>query len=79
MFDVEHFEPIINPPSSITLAVASALPSAVVRDEALHIGRVMKLTAACDHRIIDGATAGRFMMDLRRLLESPGELLGDEA
>jgi pyruvate dehydrogenase E2 component (dihydrolipoamide acetyltransferase) len=79
MFDVEHFEPIINPPSSVTLAVSSALPTAVVRDDALHIGKVMKLTAACDHRIIDGATAGRFMMDLRRLLESPAELLDQGA
>jgi pyruvate dehydrogenase E2 component (dihydrolipoamide acetyltransferase) len=78
MFDVEHFEPIINPPSSVTLAVASALPTAVVRNDALYIGKVMKLTAACDHRIIDGATAGRLMMDLRRLLESPDELLGEE-
>jgi pyruvate dehydrogenase E2 component (dihydrolipoamide acetyltransferase) len=75
MFDVEHFEPIINPPSSITLAVSTALPAAVVRDEALAVGRVMKLTAACDHRIIDGATAARFLQDLRALLQDPEGLL----
>ncbi|MHC4789300.1 MAG: 2-oxo acid dehydrogenase subunit E2, partial [Planctomycetota bacterium] len=76
MFDVEHFEPIINPPSAVTLAVASALPAAIVRDDALHIGRVMKLTAACDHRIIDGAAAARFVAALRQLLENPDELMG---
>jgi pyruvate dehydrogenase E2 component (dihydrolipoamide acetyltransferase) len=76
MLDVEHFEPIINPPSAVTLAVASALPSAIVRDGALHVGHVMKLTAACDHRIIDGATAARFLKDLRILLEDPDRLLG---
>ncbi len=77
MLDVEHFEPIINPPSSITLAVSSALESAVVRDGELSVGRVMKLTAACDHRIIDGATAARFLHDLRLLLEEPEQLLED--
>ena len=49
----------------------------VVADgDAFRIGRVMKLTAACDHRIIDGATAARFLMDLRKLLEDPDTLLG---
>jgi pyruvate dehydrogenase E2 component (dihydrolipoamide acetyltransferase) len=75
MFDVEHFEPIINPPSSVTLAVSSALPAVLVRDEAIHVGRLMKLTAACDHRIIEGAAAARFLSDVRALLESPERLL----
>jgi pyruvate dehydrogenase E2 component (dihydrolipoamide acetyltransferase) len=74
MFRVDEFAPIINPPSAITLAVASALPATVVRDDAIHIGRVMKLTAACDHRIVDGVTAARFMQDLAGLLESPDAL-----
>jgi len=78
MFGVEHFEPIINPPSSVTLAVSSALPAALVKDAAIHIGMVMKLTAACDHRIIDGAAAARFLSDLRALLESPDRLLGGQ-
>ena len=75
MLDVEHFEPIINPPSSITLAVASALPTPLVRDGAVYVGQVMKLTAACDHRIVDGATAARFLKDLRALLEEPSGLM----
>jgi len=74
MFDVEHFEPIINPPSSITLGVASALPEAVIRDGAIHVGKVMKLSASCDHRIIDGVTGARFMARLVELLEHPDEL-----
>jgi pyruvate dehydrogenase E2 component (dihydrolipoamide acetyltransferase) len=75
MFDVEHFEPIINPPSAVTLAVGSALPAAIVRNGALYVGKLMKLTAACDHRIIDGATAARFLVELRQLLEHPEALL----
>ena len=75
MFGVEHFEPIINPPSSITLGVASALPEAVIRDGAIHVGKVMKLSASCDHRIIDGVTGAKFLARLVELLENPDELL----
>ena len=78
MFDVEHFQPIVNPPSAVTLGVASALPTPVIRDDAIFFGKVMRLTASCDHRIIDGAAAARFMMTLRALLESPEELLRGE-
>jgi pyruvate dehydrogenase E2 component (dihydrolipoamide acetyltransferase) len=78
MLDVEHFEPIINPPSSITLAVSAALPAAVVREGAIYLGSAMKLTASCDHRIVDGATAARFLKDLSALLEAPEDLLEGE-
>ena len=75
MFGVEEFQPIINPPSSITLAVASALPAPVVRGEAIYLGKVIRLTASCDHRIIEGATAARFMQTLSECLENPDRLL----
>jgi len=79
MFDVEHFQAIINPPSAITLGVASALPAAVVRGDAIHIARVMRLTLSCDHRIIEGAAAARFLSTLKGLLEDPDALLESRA
>jgi pyruvate dehydrogenase E2 component (dihydrolipoamide acetyltransferase) len=75
MLDVEHFQPIINPPSSVTLGVSSALPSPVVEGDSIHIGQVMRLTMSCDHRIVDGATAARFLNALKTLLEAPDALL----
>ena len=77
MFNVEQFEPIINPPSAITLAVASALAMPVVEGDKIVVGRVMKLTLSCDHRIVDGVTAARFLAELKRLLENDGELLAE--
>jgi pyruvate dehydrogenase E2 component (dihydrolipoamide acetyltransferase) len=29
------------------------------------------VTVSCDHRIIDGVVAGRFLEELKRLLENP--------
>jgi pyruvate dehydrogenase E2 component (dihydrolipoamide acetyltransferase) len=78
MFDVEQFEPIINPPSAITLAVASALPAPVVKGDKIEVGQVMKLTLSCDHRIVDGVTAAKFLAELKRLLENDSELLAEE-
>lgn len=75
MFHVEQFESIINPPSSVTLAVASVLDVPVVKDGKVQPGKVMKLTASCDHRIVDGVTAARFMSDLQLALEHPDDLL----
>jgi len=78
MFDVEQFEPIINPPSAITLAVASALAAPVVEGDKIEVGRVMKLTLSCDHRIIDGVTAAKFLGEMKRLLENDAELLAEK-
>ncbi|MBM4038849.1 MAG: 2-oxo acid dehydrogenase subunit E2 [Planctomycetes bacterium] len=78
MHDVEHFEPIINPPSAITLGVASALPTPVVRGEAIYIAKLMRLTLSCDHRIIEGVAAARFLKSLKDLLEAPDTLLAGQ-
>ena len=76
MFDVEHFAPIINPPSAITLGVASALDVPVVKDGVVAPGKVMRLTLACDHRIVDGVEAAEFLQTLKHLLEHPTEIPG---
>jgi len=76
MFDVEHFQPIINPPSAITIGVSTALPTPVVRDDRICITRLMRVTLSCDHRIVEGATAARFLKTLKELLEDPAALLG---
>lgn len=75
MFDVEHFAAILNPPSSITLAVASALDAPVIRGGGIYVGKVMKMTASCDHRIVDGVMAARFLKTLKGLLEEPDAFL----
>jgi pyruvate dehydrogenase E2 component (dihydrolipoamide acetyltransferase) len=75
MYDVEEFQAILNPPASVTLAVASAMAAPVIRDGGIYVGKVMRLTASCDHRVIDGVAAARFLQDLSRLLENPETLL----
>jgi pyruvate dehydrogenase E2 component (dihydrolipoamide acetyltransferase) len=75
MYDVEHFEAIINPPAAITLAIASALDAPVVLNGEIVPGKLMRLTISCDHRILDGVTAAKFLKDLKALLEDTERLL----
>jgi pyruvate dehydrogenase E2 component (dihydrolipoamide acetyltransferase) len=75
MFDVDEFSAIINPPEGAILAVGAVLTKPVVEGERIGIGRRMRLTLSCDHRVMDGAMGARFLQDLRRLLEEPVRLL----
>ena len=48
-------------------------------DQTIRAGRRMDFGLACDHRVLDGARAARFLEELVRLLESPEELLESSA
>jgi len=69
MLDVENFTAIINPEESAILAVSSAMKQPVVKNGQVVIRSMMKMTLSCDHRIIDGALAARFINAIKRRLE----------
>jgi pyruvate dehydrogenase E2 component (dihydrolipoamide acetyltransferase) len=71
MLDIEEFAAVINPPQAAILAVGAVKERPVVRGGAVVAGRTMRVTVSCDHRIIDGVVAGRFLEELKRLLENP--------
>jgi pyruvate dehydrogenase E2 component (dihydrolipoamide acetyltransferase) len=71
MYPVSHFAAVVNPPQAAILAVGTVRSVPVVRDGEVVPGHVMTVTLSCDHRIVDGALAGRFLRELVRLLEAP--------
>jgi len=75
MFGIDEFTAIINPPSSCILAVSSIVQKPVVKDGALAVGNVMKLTLSCDHRTVDGATGALFLNTVKAHLENPLQML----
>jgi pyruvate dehydrogenase E2 component (dihydrolipoamide acetyltransferase) len=75
MFDVEEFSAIINPPEGAILAVGSVVEKPVVEGGEVRVGRRVKLTLSCDHRVMDGAMGARFLQDVKRLLQEPLRLL----
>jgi pyruvate dehydrogenase E2 component (dihydrolipoamide acetyltransferase) len=46
-----------------------------VDQDAVTVGRRMAVTLSCDHRVMDGAMAARFLQTVRQLLEEPLRLL----
>jgi pyruvate dehydrogenase E2 component (dihydrolipoamide acetyltransferase) len=75
MFDVDEFSAIINPPEGAILAVGSVVEKPVAEGGEVRVGRRVKLTLSCDHRVIDGAMGARFLQDVKRLLQEPLRLL----
>lgn len=69
--------PIINHPEVAILGVGNISRKPVVRGDHVVPGYVMPLSLAVDHRIIDGADAGRFLNLVKQLLENPSLLLID--
>ena len=69
------FTPIINWPEVAILGMGKITKEAVVVDDEVQIARVLKLSLAFDHRVIDGATAQKAVNRLKELLADPELLL----
>jgi pyruvate dehydrogenase E2 component (dihydrolipoamide acetyltransferase) len=74
MFGVSGFTAIINPPQAAILSVGVLEPRAVARAGDVVVRSTMTVTLACDHRILYGADAARFLARVRELLEAPAAL-----
>ena len=76
MFGVETFNPIINQPDAGILGVC-AVQDELVMDEEGNITKrqFMRISFTFDHRLIDGATAAKFELAVKELLENPMQIL----
>jgi len=71
MFGIESFTSIINQPNSCILSVGAIVQKPVVKNGQIVVGNTMKLSMACDHRTVDGATGAQFLQTLVTYLENP--------
>ncbi len=75
MFGIQEFTSIINQPNSAILSVGAIVQKPVVKDGQIVVGNTMKVTLACDHRTVDGATGAQFLQTLQQYLENPVTML----
>ncbi|HEX9696963.1 MAG TPA: dihydrolipoamide acetyltransferase family protein [Actinomycetota bacterium] len=75
-FGMDGGTPIINHPEAAILVPGAIRPTPWVVDGQVAVRDVMTLGLSFDHRIIDGAEAGRFLRYLADLIEKPARLLG---
>jgi pyruvate dehydrogenase E2 component (dihydrolipoamide acetyltransferase) len=69
--------PIINYPEAAILAVGRLQEKAIVRNGAIVARPMMPLALSFDHRLIDGALAGKFLARFKELVENPQQLMLD--
>jgi pyruvate dehydrogenase E2 component (dihydrolipoamide acetyltransferase) len=72
---IESFDAIINPPQAVILSVGGIIEKPVVKDGNIVPGLRMNLGVSCDHRVVDGAVAARFLGEIKRLIENPALML----
>lgn len=75
MFGITEFTSIINQPNSAILSVGAIVEKPVVREGQIVVGNTMKVTLACDHRTVDGATGAQFLQTLKQFIENPVTML----
>lgn len=59
-----HFTPIVNLPEAAILGLGRGAQKPVVRDGKIVVGMMTPLALSYDHRVIDGGSAARFIVDL---------------
>jgi len=75
MFGITDFTSIINQPNSAILSVGAIVEKPIVKNGQIIVGNTMKLTLACDHRTVDGATGAQFLLTLKEYIENPVTML----
>jgi pyruvate dehydrogenase E2 component (dihydrolipoamide acetyltransferase) len=74
-FGIEQFDALIIPGQAAILAVSAIQQEVVPVDGRIEIRPILRMTLSADHRIVDGAVAARFLIDLKAALEFPGLVL----
>ncbi len=64
-----HFTPIINKPEVAILGIGRGAMKPVVREGQIEARLLVPLALSYDHRVIDGGTAARFMVDFVKALQ----------
>ena len=46
-----------------------------IKDDKIVVGNTLKLTLACDHRVVDGAMGAQFLQTLKDYIENPLKMI----
>lgn len=75
MFGMTAITPVVNPPQAAILGVGATRELPHLSDGELTTVHLATLTLTCDHRILYGADAARFLSAVRDLLQEPLRLM----
>jgi len=68
---VKRFRALVVPPQVAILAVGAIGPGVIEGPDGFELAPTLSLSLSCDHRVLDGAPAARFLADVAARLERP--------
>ena len=74
MFGISEFAAIISPPQASILAIGKIIKKPIVLNDSVKVGHTLKSTLSADHRVLDGAVAGKLLKDFNDIIEDPFEI-----
>jgi pyruvate dehydrogenase E2 component (dihydrolipoamide acetyltransferase) len=75
MFGIRSFIPVVNPGESSILGLGMIGDRVVFRQGGIQVRKIMAMTLAVDHRLVDGALGAQFLEVIRDALEAPQKLV----
>ena len=72
---IQSFDAIVNPPQAVILSIGAIVDKPVVVNGEIVAGKRMDIGVSCDHRVVDGAVAAKFISEVKKLIENPALML----
>lgn len=77
MLEIDMFTPIINLPQCAILGIGRTVAKPVAVNGEIAVRPMMVLSLTADHRVVDGAPAAEFLVELKKYIQKPFLLLMD--
>ena len=74
-FDIESFTPIINQPDAGILGICCIVDELALENGMVKQKKIMRTSLTFDHRLLDGVSAAKFQLEVKKILENPVGLL----
>jgi pyruvate dehydrogenase E2 component (dihydrolipoamide acetyltransferase) len=71
MYGIDRFTGLINPPEIAILTIGQMRDHIILKADKPIPQPILTLRLSADHRVLDGATAAPFLVDLKKLIEDP--------
>lgn len=73
--EIDAFTPIVNQPEIAILGIGRIAQKPAAYQGQLALRWMVSLSLSFDHRVVDGAPAGKFLQHVKHLIETPGLVL----
>ncbi len=74
-YDMDSFFGIVPPSSTVIVSVGNIIPTVICENGDYRMRKMISMSLAVDHKVVNGAYAARFLISIKDLLENPEKLV----